>query len=117
MKFGVDFTGGRSYIVAFDEAMVASDLKSGLDSEFDGSVEVKTYGSNNTLKVTTSYLVNEDDAASNIEVESKVKDGIASVTGLDFTDDAASLSSGQFAITGSSKVVATVDDDIKASSL
>jgi len=116
LKFGVDFTGGRSYIVAFDEPMAASDLKSGLDREFDGSVEVKTYGSSNVLKVTTSYLVNEDDAASNREVESKVKAGIASVTGLAFTDDAKSLASGQFAITGSSKVGATVADDIKASS-
>lgn len=117
LKFGVDFTGGRSYIVAFDEPMAASDLKSGLDSEFDGSVEVKTYGSNNVLKVTTSYLVNEDDADSNLEVESKVKEGIASVTGLAFTDDAESLAAGQFAITGSSKVGATVADDIKASSV
>ncbi|TXE14212.1 protein translocase subunit SecDF [Algoriphagus aquimarinus] len=116
LKFGVDFTGGRSYIVAFDEPMAASDLKSGLDSEFEGSVEVKTYGSNNVLKVTTSYLVNEDDAASNLEVESKVKEGIASVTGLAFTEDAVSLAAGQFAITGSSKVGATVADDIKASS-
>lgn len=117
LKFGVDFTGGRSYVVAFDEPMAASDLKSGLDREFDGSVEVKTYGSNNTLKVTTSYLVNEDDAESNLEVESKVKEGIAAVTGLTFTEDAESLTSGQFAITGSSKVGATVADDIKASSV
>ncbi|MCE7057771.1 protein translocase subunit SecDF [Algoriphagus sp. AGSA1] len=116
LKFGVDFTGGRSYIVAFDEPMAASDLKSGLDREFDGSVEVKTYGSSNTLKVTTSYLVNEDDSESNLEVESKVKEGIAAVTGLTFTEDAESLTAGQFAITGSSKVGATVADDIKASS-
>ncbi|MDR7129968.1 SecD/SecF fusion protein [Algoriphagus sp. 4150] len=116
LKFGVDFTGGRSYVVAFDEPIAASDLKSGLDREFDGSVEVKTYGSSNTLKVTTSYLVNEDDAESNLEVESKVKEGIAAVTGLTFTQDAESLTSGQFAITGSSKVGATVADDIKASS-
>ena len=116
LKFGVDFTGGRSYIVEFNDAIPASDLKSGLDREFDGSVEVKTYGSNNVLKVTTSYLVNEDDAESNLEVESKVKEGIASVTGLAFTDDATTLASGQFAITGSSKVGATVADDIKASS-
>ena len=116
LKFGVDFTGGRSYIVEFNDAIPASELKSGLDSEFDGSVEVKTYGSNNVLKVTTSYLVTEDDAASNEEVETKVKEGIASVTGLNFTEDAATLTDGQFAITGSSKVGATVADDIKASS-
>lgn len=116
LKFGVDFTGGRSYIVAFEQPMTASDLKIGLDNEFGGSVEVKTYGANNVLKVTTSYLINEDDAASNLEVETKVKEGISTVTGLSFTSDAENLSEGEFAITGSSKVGATVADDIKTSS-
>jgi SecD/SecF fusion protein len=116
LKFGVDFTGGRSYIVAFNEAVVPSDLKVGLDGEFDGSVEVKTYGSNNTLKVTTSYLINEDDDASNREVEAKVKEGITTVTGFTFIDNPEQIGAGQFSITGSSKVGATVADDIKASS-
>lgn len=116
LKFGVDFTGGRSYIVEFNEAVVPSDLKVGLDGEFDGSVEVKTYGSNNTLKVTTSYLINEDDDASNKEVEAKVKEGIATITGFTFVDNAEQISDGQFSISGSSKVGATVADDIKASS-
>lgn len=116
LKFGVDFTGGRSYIVAFEEPVVPSELKVGLDGEFEGSVEVKTYGSNNVLKVTTSYLINEDDDASNLEVEQKVKEGIATVTGFTFTEDAENLEAGEFAITGSSKVGATVADDIKTSS-
>ena len=117
LKFGVDFTGGRSYVVAFSQPMVPSDLKVGLDGEFDGSVEVKTYGANNILKVTTSYLINEDDDASNKEVESKVKEGIATVTGYTFVENTAQLGDNQFSITGSSKVGATVADDIKASSL
>jgi SecD/SecF fusion protein len=116
LKFGVDFTGGRSYIVEFNEPIATSDLKVGLDGEFDGSVEVKTFGGNNILKVTTSYLINEDDDASNAEVEQKVREGIASVTGLTFATDALNLQDGQFAITGSSKIGATVADDIKASS-
>lgn len=116
LKFGVDFTGGRSYIVAFNQPVSASELKVGLDNEFDGSVEVKTYGANNVLKVTTSYLINEDDAESNLEVENKVKEGISAVTGLTFTADAADLDETEFAITGSSKVGATVADDIKTSS-
>lgn len=117
LKFGVDFTGGRSYVVAFDQSVVPSDLKVGLDGEFDGSVEVKTYGANNVLKVTTSYLINEDDDASNKEVESKVKEGITAVTGFTFVENTATLGEKQFSITGSSKVGATVADDIKSSSL
>ncbi len=117
LKLGVDFTGGRSYVVAFNQPMVPSDLKVGLDGEFDGSVEVKTYGSNNVLKVTTSYLINEDDDASNKEVESKVKEGIAAVTGFTFAENSTTLGDKQFAITGSSKVGATVANDIKSSSV
>ncbi|RZS95594.1 protein translocase subunit SecDF [Cecembia calidifontis] len=116
LKFGVDFTGGRSYIVQFSQPMTATDLKVGLDGEFDGSVEVKTYGANNVMKVTTSYLINEDDDASNAEVERKVIEGIAAITGMTFNSDASNLGDAQFSITGSSKVGATVADDIKKSS-
>ena len=115
LKFGVDFTGGRSYIVEFSQPVVESDLKVGLDGEFDGSVEVKTFGGNNIVKVTTSYLINEDDDASNAEVENKVKEGIAKITGLALTTGT-EIADGQFAIRGSSKVGATVADDIKKSS-
>ncbi len=115
LKFGVDFTGGRSYIVEFSQPVVESDLKVGLDGEFDGSVEVKTFGGNNIVKVTTSYLINEDDDASNAEVENKVKEGIAKITGLALTTGS-EIGDGEFAIRGSSKVGATVADDIKKSS-
>src|SRR5690606_16039157 len=117
LKLGVDFTGGRSYIVEFGEAIPASEIKTGLDAEFDGSVEAKTYGSNNVLKVTTSYLINEDSDKANLEVEQKVKDGIASITGLKFVENARQIDETTFAITGSSKVGATVANDIKTSSV
>ncbi|SEJ08309.1 SecD/SecF fusion protein [Cyclobacterium xiamenense] len=117
LKFGVDFTGGRYYIVEFNEPIPASELKVGLDNEFDGAVEVKTYGANNILKVTTSYLVNEDNEEANREVETKIREGIATVTGFSFIEDANQMTEGAFAITGSNKVGATVADDIKNSSL
>ncbi|GAB3660041.1 protein translocase subunit SecDF [Echinicola sediminis] len=117
LKFGVDFTGGRSYIVEFNQPIVPSELKVGLDKEFDGSIEAKTYGATNIIKVTTSYLINEDSDEANSEVETKVKEGIAQVTGLSYIDDATQLDDSSFAITGSSKVGATVADDIKNSSM
>jgi SecD/SecF fusion protein len=116
LKFGVDFTGGRSYIVEFSGPVVSSDLKVGLDDQFEGSVEVKSYGANNIMKVTTSYLINEDDDTSNAEVEKRVIEGLATVTGYTFANDASRMADNQFAITGSSKVGATVADDIKKSS-
>src|SRR5690554_543164 len=117
LKMGVDFTGGRSYIVEFNEPIPASDIKTGLDNEFDGSVEAKTYGANNVLKITTSYLINEDSDEANREVEQKVRDGLETITGLTYIGDASKIDDTTFSITGSSKVGATVADDIKKSSL
>jgi SecD/SecF fusion protein len=117
LKFGVDFTGGRYYIVEFNEPVPASELKVGLDSQFDGAVEVKTYGANNVLKVTTSYLVNDETEEATREVEAKIREGIATVTGFSFIEDATQMQEGAFAITGSNKVLPTVADDIKNSSM
>ncbi|QDH78335.1 protein translocase subunit SecDF [Echinicola soli] len=117
LKFGVDFTGGRSYIVEFAEPVAASELKTGLDKAFDGSVEAKTYGSNNVIKITTSYLINDDSDEANSEVATKVREGIATITGFNFVNDIAQMDDSSFAITGSSKVGATVADDIKNSSM
>ncbi|UCS94690.1 protein translocase subunit SecDF [Echinicola marina] len=117
LKFGVDFTGGRSYVVEFNQPIVPSELKVGLDKQFDGSVEAKTYGANNVIKVTTSYLINDDSDEANSEVENKVIEGIASITGLKYIEDASQLDDSSFAIAGSSKVGATVADDIKNSSM
>ena len=49
---GVDFLGGRSYIVRFDQEVKSSDIESTLNDAF-GSAEVKTFGASNQLKITT----------------------------------------------------------------
>ena len=56
---GVDFLGGRSYIVRFDNEVKSSDIESTLNNAF-GSAEVKTFGASNQLKITTKYKVDEE---------------------------------------------------------
>jgi SecD/SecF fusion protein len=69
------------------------------------------------LKITTSYLVNEDNDEADREVEDMVREGIGTVTGFSFIDDATKLSTSDYSITGSGKVSPTVAEDIKNSSL
>ncbi|MBT0809837.1 protein translocase subunit SecDF [Litoribacter ruber] len=117
LKFGVDFTGGRTYTVEFSEPVTTTDIKTGLDAQMDGSVEAKTFGGNNILKITTSYLINEDSDEANREVEERVLAGITEITGFNRVNDARRLEANSFALIGSSKVGATVADDIKNSSM
>jgi len=105
LNLGVDFKGGRSYIVEFNNDVVASDLKASLSDEFQGTgTEVKTYGSPKKIKVTTSYLVQDETEKGDATVES------ALVTGLK------EFNKGDFKILSSNKVGATVADDILQSS-
>ncbi len=73
--FGVDFTGGRSYVVAFNKTIPVSEVREALTKVFQTSTEVKTYNTSNQLKITTSYLANE--AGADEKVEAKLKEGLA----------------------------------------
>ncbi|WP_017730631.1 protein translocase subunit SecDF [Nafulsella turpanensis] len=117
LNLGVDFTGGRSYVVTFTEPVVPSKLKVALADEFgNAGTEVKTYGANNVLKITTSYLINEEAEETDGMVEQALVGGIEEFTGDQFVDEAATLEEGQFTISSSSKVGATIADDIVNSS-
>ena len=56
---GLDFTGGRSYVVRFDEPVKTSDLRESLGKVFKEYPEVKTFGPNNQVKITTKFMINE----------------------------------------------------------
>ena len=61
LTLGVDFKGGRSYVVTFSEVQTPSIVENGLQESFNNEgVEVKTFGADNILKITTSYLINDD---------------------------------------------------------
>lgn len=118
LSMGVDFTGGRSYVVSFTQPQVPSEMKVKLSSAaFDGqSTEVKTYGGNNVLKITTSYLINNESDEADAQVRQSLIDGVAGITGLEYIADDSKVDDTHFSIASSSKVGATIADDIKASS-
>ena len=76
-KLGVDFKGGRTYLVQFDKDMNTEDVKKSLAGAFtDASLEVKTVGSANKMKITTSYRVSDNSATVDTEVEKTLEDGL-----------------------------------------
>jgi SecD/SecF fusion protein len=118
LRLGVDFKGGRSYVVEFDQPMVASDIKSALSAGAfsEDGVEVKTYDASNVLKITTSYLVEQESQEADAEVKGALVSGLSQATGKTFVDGTVDVADGQFTISGSSKVGATIADDIRKSS-
>jgi SecD/SecF fusion protein len=117
LDLGVDFTGGRSYVVRFSEDVQPTELKLSLENEFESAgVEVKTFGASNILKITTSYLINEESTESDKIVQDKLVEGVTTATGMSFAANETSMGDNSFSISGSSKVGATIADDIKNAS-
>ena len=70
--YGVDFTGGRTYVVRFDTPVTAEEVRAAAIAEFDGAVEVKQFGGESQMKVTTQYLVENESSEADAEVEAKL---------------------------------------------
>ena len=110
LNFGVDFVGGRTYVVRFDDAVDNEAVRSALSTVFvdengkSSTAQVKTFGPDNQVKITTSFMIQSKDITTDKVVESKLAEGLAT-TGLEYE------------IMSSQKVGATIADDIKDAAL
>ncbi len=115
LNLGVDFTGGRSYVVALSKPTAPSEVKEKLAECFhDQGTEVKTYGANNVLKVTTSYLMQDEEGEADETVRNLLIQGIQQLTGLAHAEETGTLQEGTFTIASASKVGATIAGDIQS---
>lgn len=76
LSLGIDFTGGRTYVVRFDQVVSANDVRASLAEAFDGDApEVKTFGPSNQVKVTTKYRITETGGEVEADVEKRLYEG------------------------------------------
>ena len=118
LTLGVDFKGGRSYVVTFNTSQDPTIIETGLQEYFDNQgVEVKTFGSDNVLKITTSYLIDDDSDDADLVVRESLVGGLTSLTNQEFNEDETMVDDNSYTISSSSKVGATIADDIQNSSI
>jgi len=76
-SYGVDFRGGRTYVVRFDKPIDAQQVRNALDKTYHSTTEVKTFGTTNPqLRITTSYLVDDNSPTADTKAEGKLKEGL-----------------------------------------
>ena len=75
LALGIDFTGGRSYVVRFDQPVNMNDVRADLTAQFEEAPEVKTYGPSSQLKITTKYMIEDDSDEAKNEVVNRLYAG------------------------------------------
>ena len=112
LQYGVDFKGGRSYTVRFDETVSTVDVAKNLEGAFESAPEVKTFGDGNQVKIVTSYMIDSNDENADDILEAKLYEGLSTmmpnVDKAKFMDEY---------LMSSQKVGPTIADDIKKDSL
>ena len=121
--YGVDFTGGRTYVVRFDQAVTAEQIRSAVNDTFnaadpESSVEVKQFGGDSQMKITTSYKVKDESSAVDAEIEGMLYESLKGFykENLSLADFTSTLDSPN-GIISSDKVGASIASDIKRSAI
>lgn len=114
---GVDFVGGRTFQVRFDKEVKASEISAALTQSFGTNVEAKTFGTDNQLKITTKYKVNEEGEGVDTEVNQKLYEGLKSYfPSTSYEDFVTNYDGKQLGVLQASKVGPTIAEDIKTNS-
>ena len=112
--YGVDFTGGRTYVVRFDKPVTAEEIRQAAIAEFDGAVEVKQFGGESQMKITTQYKNDEESSNVDAEVEGKLYNALIPFFAEKMSiDEFKSTLGNPNGIISSDKVGPTIANDIK----
>ncbi|MDD3322324.1 MAG: protein translocase subunit SecDF [Paludibacter sp.] len=110
LSMGVDFSGGRNYIIRFDESVKTDEVRKLLANSFDGtSVQVITIGSDNQVRVSTKYKIDDNSITIDDEIEGRLYNGLKPL----LKNDVSKQKFVQEYIKSSQKVGPTIADDIK----
>ena len=106
---GIDFAGGRSYVVRFDRDVTTNEVSAALREVLGEAPEVKTYGGNSQVKITTKYRIADNDANVDNEVDSLFYVGLKPLLTADVSYEEFQTAYKQSSV----KVGPTIAEDIK----
>ena len=113
-SYGVDFTGGRTYVVRFDKDISSEDVRAAVLAEFNEGIEVKQFGGSNQMKITTKYMIDNDNAETDKLVDEKLYNALNGLYANGITySEFTSTTDNPNGIIQSEKVGPTIADDIK----
>ncbi len=111
LNTGVDFTGGRNYVITFNQDVETVEIQNSLAATFGEAPTVITYGSKNTVRVTTKHLIDDDRPEVDSIIKAEMFAGLQPYLDSDTSLD--EFINGQDYIISSHKVGPTIADDIK----
>lgn len=116
LQYGVDFSGGRAYVVRFDKEVTANQVRAALETQFEGGLEVKQYGTKeqHQMRITTQYKYADDAEGVTNEINELMYKALSPLyTGQISIDDFTTTINNPLGIISAEKVGPSIAHDIK----
>ncbi len=118
LSYGVDFSGGRTYVVRFDGNVLANDVRSALSQNeaFQSGLDVKQFGNDSQMRITTQYKYQEDGETVTDEINMMLYNQLAPLYNTEISFEEFSTNINEFGILSSDKVGPSIAHDITVNS-
>ncbi|HRS53481.1 MAG TPA: protein translocase subunit SecDF [Bacteroidales bacterium] len=116
LKMGVDFSGGRTYVIRFDQDVNTLEIRKSILKTLGETAEVKTFGPSNQIKITTKYMIDESSEKADSLVSVKIFEALKPFfkSNIDYNTFVSSTNEQKLlGLMSSQKVGPTIADDIK----
>ena len=128
LNLGIDFSGGRNYVVRFEQSVNTQDVRESLDKTLSATLEdgelfslnVITYGNDaNQVRVSTNYRIQEDTPEMDEQIDALLYEGCKPFLAetVTFDDFRSTESNANVGIMQSQKVGPAIADDITTSAV
>ena len=120
LNLGIDFKGGRNYIVRFDQDVKVDQVREALSNvNVEGweTPEVKTYGPNGQVKITTKYKIEDNNPDVDSEIQGILYEGLHGLFSENLSADQFSSEDETIGVLSTQKVGATIASDVKRKSI
>ena len=127
LNLGIDFSGGRNYIVRFEQPVNTEEVNQSLDNIFkealaEGetySLNVITIGDQNQVRISTNYRIHDNEEGVDEAIEHLIYEGCKPFISEDISENdfLSTQANDQIGIMQSQKVGPSIADDIKQAAI
>ncbi len=118
MSYGVDFSGGRAYVVRFDQNVGTNEVREALGTKFTDGLEVKQYGNNDQMRIVTQYKYQESGDEVTYEINTMLYESLSPLFATPLTiEEFMTTARNPYGIISSDNVGPSVANDIKRNAI
>lgn len=113
LSLGVDFSGGRAYVIRFDKPVTTDEVRASLAQTFDGGLEVKQFGNENQMRIVTQFKFDDEGPTVTEEINKMLYTSLSPMYTESLSFDDFVTNNNPYGVVSSDKVGPSIAQDMR----